>query len=132
MRLFCLLIFTTQLISCNSGDNEGESELIACTAVYVYGIRVNLNDSITGEAISTCDVSYSITEGAHIDTNEFTGGISCENITFIRGAGERSGVYDVNIKKSGYELWESIGVIVNNDYCHVVPVVLEAFLVPQN
>jgi len=132
MRLLCLFILTTQLTSCTSVESEYESDPIACTADYVYGIRVNLNDSISGEPISTCDVSYSITEGAYIETNEFIGGTSCENITFIQGAGERSGVYDVDIEKLGFEPWESIGVIVNGGYCHVEPVVLEAFLVPQN
>ena len=46
------------------------------------------------------------------------------------GAGERPGTYDITITKDGFMTWTAENVTVTADECHVIPVSLDANLIP--
>lgn len=130
MRHSLILLSLFTLFSCQGDDDDQEDIGLVCTAEFVYGLNISLFDSVSGEPLSICDVNYSITEGEYLDESDPNDFDRCDVITSILGAGERTGVYDIEIEKAGFEPWTTEGVIVNGDECHVTTVKLEAFLVP--
>ena len=107
MKRFFVAILIIFLSSC-SGDGIWGGSDVVCTTEFVYGIKIDLYDSLTQQRISVCDTSYSIIDGAYTETGDFTGDPSCDTSYSVLAAGERSGTYSVEVSKLGYETWRSV------------------------
>jgi hypothetical protein len=98
-----------------------------CTAIFVYGLNVEVRDSATGIPAGN-GATVLATSGTFVEQlvriNPPT-----DSLTFV-GAGERRGVYIVSVEKPGYRYWQSDLVSVAFDGCHVVPVSLDVRLRP--
>lgn len=101
----------------------GMTEPIACTAEFVYGISVQVRDSVSGAPV-TEDLEGQLTAPRYAETMEAWGNV-------LVGAGERPGTYTVVVAATGYEEWRREGVRVEAGRCHVTPVSMDADLTPQ-
>lgn len=127
IRALLVLMTISFLVACSDDDKA-----LICTTEYVFGITVNLYDSVSGEPVSRCETSYQIVDGQYLeDDNDNFSNDTCETSTSIYAAGERAGTYDITITKTGYETWDTNDLIVNEDECHVNTVTVDAFLVPN-
>lgn len=90
-----------------------------CTTEYRYGLTITLKD---GAGTPICDATVVAVDGAYRETLK---AMSCE----YGGAGERAGVYDVTITKSGFKT-TTINVGVSKDECHVHTEVRNLTLTP--
>lgn len=84
-----------------------------CTAVFIYGLTVNLTDP-NGDPVT----------GATVVISE---GIFSETLTpvqdgFYTGAGERAGTYTLTVTATGFEPVTQNNIVVTADECHVTPV----------
>jgi hypothetical protein len=98
----------------------------ACTAVFVYGLNLEIRDAVTG-APAADGATATARDGAYTETLEPVPGPET-NLVRI-GAGERPGTYDVTVTKPGFVTWER-RVTVTADECHVHPVLLDVRLSP--
>jgi hypothetical protein len=89
----------------------------ACTAQFVYGLNVTVQDRVTGQRI--CDAQVIAVSGSYRETLDPRG--PTESCTYA-GAGERRGTYDITASKSGYISTAQTGIRVDADQCHVIPV----------
>ena len=87
-----------------------------CTAQFVYGLAVTVNDASTGRPV--CDAQVTAVSGSYRETLLTFG--SSANCSYA-GAGERPGVYDLAASKAGYTTASQNGVRVVADECHVIP-----------
>ena len=104
----------------------------ACTESCLdYGLPamvVSVSDSTTGAEVSTDSVTAVATDGSYIDI------VSEASVYALQGiylAYERPGTYAVLVTATGYELWDTAGVRVRMNGCHVEPRSLEARLGPD-
>lgn len=100
-----------------------KSPLVACDLSLVYGLTIVVTDSSSGAPLGGVETIVEVRDGAYVDTlpafgNEFS------------GAGERPGTYSVKVQRLGYRVWQSEGIRVRADECHVIPVRLTARLQP--
>lgn len=89
---------------------------VACTAQYVYGLSVTVQDKATGQRL--CDAEVIALSGTYRETLQTFG--SAETCDYV-GAGERSGVYDIQASRAGFRLGSVSSVRVAADECHVIP-----------
>src|SRR5262245_14582210 len=89
----------------------------ACTAQFVYGLAVTVQDVASGQRI--CDADVVAIDGSYRETLRSFG--PSESCTYS-GAGERPGVYELHASKTGFDPASVAGVRVASDPCHVVPV----------
>lgn len=96
---------------------------IECTAEYVYAVRIQAVNGLSGEPIK--GVSGWVQEADFVDSLEVpgTGG-------HAYAAGERPGTYSVSVRAPGYQPWDTAGVVVTADACHVHTEKLHAMLTP--
>lgn len=92
----------------------------ACTAEFVYGLNVVVND---GED-PICDAEVTIEEGDYTETLE-----SFECGSFV-GAGERAGTYRITVEAEGYLTEVVEDFVITDDECHVEPRSLDITLDP--
>ncbi len=105
------------LVACSS-----EPLGFACTADFRYGLSISVLD---GAGAPAAEGAFGLAvEGSHIDTMMVLG------TDVMVGAGERPGTYDITISKEGFMTWSAGNVTVTADECHVIPVSLEANLIP--
>ncbi|MCJ8311445.1 MAG: hypothetical protein HRU38_01925 [Saccharospirillaceae bacterium] len=123
MRNLYILMFVCVLSGCNAKTT--------CTLEARFGLTISLYDNVSGEPVSICDLSYIISDAEYLDDGDWIETLPCDNTFYIASATERAGVYDIQINKVGYEVWENKGVIVYSDVCHVEAVSLDAFLIPK-
>jgi hypothetical protein len=117
------LVFAAGLIlfAAGCGDTTGPG---ICTAQYVYGLNVEVRDALSHEPAAD-GATITASDGAYVDTLR----VMPDGLLAL-GAGERAGVYTLTIRKPGYQVWESIGIRVDRDRCHVHPVVVQAGIQP--
>ena len=101
--------------------NACRSPLVACNLNLVYGLIIVVTDSSSGAPLGGVETIVEVRDGAYVDTlppfgNEYS------------GAGERPGTYSVKVQRSGYRVWQSSGIRVREDDCHVIPVRVSARL----
>lgn len=111
---------------CSSGTDLGP---IACTANMVPGIVVEMRDATDGHAIA--DLASGIaSEGAFTDSlRPFESTSSQIADLFSRQAAlERKGTYHVHVERAGYLSWDTSGIVVTADVCHVQTVRVRARL----
>jgi hypothetical protein len=99
-----------------------ENTIQVCDDYAAAGLNVTAADSITGNAIAT-PVVVVAREGTFTDTRTLS-----EQQPIAALAWERAGTYTVEISAQGYLLWRRFGVRVDEDECHVIPVVIHAKL----
>ena len=102
------------LVGCSSSTG-------VCTAIFAYGITVDVIDTATQQSIAG-RVTGVLTDGAYTEVMMSIGG------EFLVGAGERQGTYRVEITREGFTSFVQSNVEVGHDGCHVVGVTLRAEL----
>ena len=107
-------------VACGDGVS-GPPDLV-CTAEAVFGLDVRVLDG-SGAPAAEGAVGIAV-EGAFADTLVRIGPDR------MAGAVERPGTYDVSVSKPGHRTWTATNVTVTEGECHVIPVGLEAVLVP--
>lgn len=113
------------LLSCNSGnDNFYPTN---CTEVYVYGLKVTVND-VMSNAIITDGLTVTSKGGNYEEQL-----MRLENYDFFVGVGEREGTYLIEITSNDYQMFTSANIIVSKteDDCHVITKELEFALQPN-
>jgi hypothetical protein len=93
-----------------------------CTALYAYGLTVTTVDAETGDSLTVTPMGIA-SDGAFSDTMQVFG-------NRLMGAGERAGTYDITVTAPGYARWDTTGITVTADECHVHGVGLTARLAP--
>lgn len=102
-----------------------------CTLVLVPGIAVEVRDRITNEFLATTPRGV-VVEGASVDSLVVSGFSDHvpPRVTTFHGARERAGRYVVRIEADGYAPWDTAGIRVTEDDCHVRTVRFTAELEP--
>jgi hypothetical protein len=114
MRLLTVLIVTLVTAACSSQQSS------VCTALYAYGITVTVLDASTSESLPVAPAG-TVRDGNFSDSMTVMG-------NQLVGAGERAGTYDVMVTAPGYTAWDTAGIVVTADECHVHGVGLTATL----
>lgn len=94
-----------------------------CTALYAYGLTVTTVDASSGDSLTVTPTGIA-RDGAYSDTMHVFG-------NRLMGAGERAGTYDIMVTAPGYARWDTSGITVTADECHVHGVGLTARLAPE-
>ena len=102
---------------------------VVCTGQFVYGLGVQVQDSVTGAWIAS-GATLTARDGAFVDSASARGSGPEWDAQPLAAAGERPGTYDVTVRREGYRLWTRSGVQVEGGTCHVRPVQLVARLQP--
>jgi hypothetical protein len=99
-----------------------------CTTEFVYGLQVDVVDSLTGAPAGRGAVVIA-RDGSYADTakSQLPPGSPAEGQTLLL-AGERRGTYEVTVQRPGDQAWRQAGVRVTGDACHVRPTHLTARL----
>lgn len=122
MRSSALLLFVSIVLAGLSGCNESTAPL--CTDEWVYGLRVQVRDAFTGEPAASGSLIIA-TDGSYADT------LRVVDDLLALGAGERAGIYSLAISKLGYQPLQMHNIRVTRGPCHVTPVVVVPYLVPE-
>lgn len=85
-------------------------------------ISVSVLDAATGD-------SAGVTPAGTVRDGEFEEALQAFGNS-LSGPFEREGTYDVSITAPGYAGWDTTGVVVTADECHVKTVVLTVRLAP--
>ena len=105
------------LPACSSSTPTG----VACTAIYVYGISLKVQDAVTGARITDSAV-VRITDGSYVESYNYLGPADQPTSGMLAAAGERAGTYSISIRKTGFAPYDTTGIKVTRDVCHVHPV----------
>jgi hypothetical protein len=98
---------------------------LVCTTLAVAGLNLTVTDSASNAPVFVNSLSISARSGTVRDSVLYP----TQTLPLALGmAFERPGTWEVRINASGYKPWESLGVVVGNDLCHVIPVALSARL----
>jgi hypothetical protein len=90
-----------------------------CTAIAVDALAVTVVDAATGQRI--CDATVTAVDGSFRSAlRAFPAGAECS----YSGPTERTGRYEVQVSRAGYEPAVLRDVRVSADECHVIPVAL--------
>ena len=101
----------------------GNSDDPYCTAEFRYGIVVEARDAATNAPLT--GARGAVREGAYVDS---LSGLA--QVGVGHAAGERAGVYSVEVERAGFATWRVGDVVVSADRCHVRTVRLVARLQP--
>jgi hypothetical protein len=115
-------------IACQSLADQDRP--IGCTGDVRPGIEVEIRDAVSGQP--RADIARGIvTEGAFLDSLRPGTMLSTAPTDLLSrvAAHERSGTYEVHIQANGYRPWDTAGIVVRADVCHVITVRLKTTLV---
>ncbi len=98
-----------------------------CTTEFVYGITVNVVDSVSG-APAGAGATLVVQDGAYSEA--ITHPATSSNSESFNAAGERPGTYSLSVTRNGYKAWSASGITVTKDACHVKGVAITARLQP--
>jgi hypothetical protein len=93
---------------------------VACALNVVPGVEVEVRDRVTGELLTTAPRGVA-REGAFQDSLR-VGATTLENpprVMTLIGADERTGRYVVQVEADGYQAWDTAGIQVTPNECHV-------------
>lgn len=96
------------------------SEPGACLLNILPAVEVEVRDRVSSELLTTTPRGV-VREGAFQDSLR-VGGTTFENpprVVTLIGADERTGRYVVQVVADGYQAWDTTGVQVTADECHV-------------
>ena len=108
---------------------QGLFDPVVCTTEYVYGLNVQVQDSLTGAWIAS-GATLIVREGTFVDSVTAPGNRPQEDQFPLLAAGERPGTYDVLVRREGYRPWSRSDIRVRSGTCHVERVNLIARLQP--
>jgi hypothetical protein len=112
------------------GCDEGSLDPVACTTEYVSGLVLEVREAGTGAPAAQGAVA-TVTDGDYVEVA--AGPVSGDpNAVFIAAAGERPGTYAIQVVREGYITWDTAGVVVEADICHVIPEQVPVGLVPAS
>jgi hypothetical protein len=102
-----------------------------CTLNIVPGVVVEVRDGVTGQFLTTTPRGV-VRQGTFVDSLEVSGFTDDvpPRVATLAGADERAGIYVVQIEADGYLPWDTTGVRVTEDDCHVRTVHFTADLNP--
>lgn len=117
---FCVL--SLPVLGCDVG---------ACTLNIVPAVEVDVKDGVTSEFLTTTPRGV-VREGTFEDSLEVSGYTTDvpPRVRTLIGADERPGRYVVQIEADGYLPWDTAGVRVSEDDCHVRTATFTAALDP--
>jgi hypothetical protein len=117
MRRPLVVIFVSAVAAaaCSSAGPSGPGS-IACTAQFVYGLAVTVQDKASSQRL--CDAEVVAVSGSYRETLRVFG--AADSCTYS-GAGERAGVYEVQATRAGFQVATVSDVRVAADECHVIP-----------
>lgn len=122
---YCAALSVLAVAGCDLLD----SSATICTANFVFGLVVAVQDSSTG-APAASGAQLIAQDGTWADTVGFPPSRPDLDAQPLVSAGERAGSYAVTVRKAGFQDWQRTGVVVTADECHVHPVELTARLQP--
>ncbi len=118
--LLCVAFACATLAAASACSDEPIGPI--CTAEAVFGIQVDVLDgSGAPAALGATGVAV---EGAFTDT------LMIFDAVRMAGVVERPGLYEVSISKPGFVTWSARNIAVTAGECHVIPVRLQAHLIP--
>ena len=103
-----------------------------CTLEARWGISLQLRP-VPSPLPSLETVFGWVHDGSFVDSLRFVGVIRREDgvdVALLGAAIERPGLYDVHVRRAGFEPWDSTGVWVRDRRCHVQTVRIDVVLVP--
>lgn len=109
------------------GGCDALSNEVICTAILVYGIRVTVQDSVSGAPVAS-GAQLIARDGAYADTASFPANQPNFDGLPLQAAPERPGTYIVTVRKTGFGDWVRNVTVVREDECHVRSVELTARL----
>lgn len=124
---FCSILLIAA--SCSGSSDPLPSPI--CTAVFLYGLDVYVNDSLTNAHIAS-GASLVARDGTFKDSVAFPAARPEVDAFPLKSAGERAGTYTITVTKPGYQAWTRTSVKVTSDECHVIPVNVTALLKPTS
>ena len=109
-----------------AGCDEGSLSPIVCTEQFVYGLQIEVREADAGAPAAQGAVA-TVTDGDYVEV--VAGPVSGRpDALFIGAAGERAGTYDIEVARDGFEIWDTTGVVVDEDICHVLTEEVRVFL----
>jgi hypothetical protein len=125
------LVAPLALLACQSGPptpdgNAGptpEPDQVMCTMEARSSISIAVLDAATGDSLGAMPTG-TVREGAFEEALQGFG-------NQLAGPFERKGTYDVTVTAPGYASWDTTGVVVTADECHVQTVQLTVRLAPD-
>ncbi len=123
------LCVVSAALGCSSFLDRGP---LLCTDNMAPGIIVEIRDGTDGHAIADL-ASGTVTDGAFSDSLARAEGTSplLADLFSRQAASERAGTYRVHVDRPDYRSWDTAGVVVTADACHVRTVRLRANLTPM-
>jgi hypothetical protein len=117
-------LVTTRLVSACSDPG-------VCTTDILPAVAVEVRDASTDGFIAGL-VRGVVTDGAFEDSLRVIGSLGTDPPvqTTLGGADERAGTYEVHLEAAAYEAWDTAGVRVTRDDCHVRTATFTARLAP--
>jgi hypothetical protein len=125
-RTLCALLAGAALGLLGACDLVDSRDVI-CTGVFVSGLRVTVQDSVSGAAAAS-GAQLIAQDGAYADTASYPPNRPDLDAEPLQSAGERPGTYTVTVRIAGFLDWVRSGIVVTADECHVRPVALTARL----
>jgi hypothetical protein len=116
------------LLAATACSNSGPTD-IACSQVYVYGISLKVQNAVTGARI-TDSAAVQIKDGGYVEAYNYLGPADQPTSGVLSAAGERAGTYSISIRKDGFAPYDTAGIKVTRDVCHVHGVQVTAKLQP--
>ena len=109
------------------------SEPTNCTDESVPAVVVTVRDAVTNDYLTVVPEGV-VQDAAYQDSLRvlvFTLALP-ERVVSLAGADERRGVYTVRLEAEGYLPWDTSGVAVARNECHVITAELQALLDPAS
>ena len=128
-KISFVLIILILFFSCAKKDNYPK----VCTLEALSGIKIQILDIDTSENLS-CNSSAIVSEGEFEET--LTTSHMCDqtvtddNLLFLYGLEERSGIYSLELSVPDYESYFQDDILIKEDECHVIPKELTILVTP--
>ena len=101
-----------------------------CTAEMVWAISVEMRPGFA-EPPARKEAFGVVRDGSYLDSLRVfywtEAGDSVDKV-FLHAAGQRDGIYDVTVRRSGFQTWDTTGVRVRDDGCHPITAELRVTL----
>jgi hypothetical protein len=106
------------------------SDPVFCTDDTPPAVEVTIRDLVTQDYLTVVPRGV-VREGAFADSLVvWHGTVDPPQVLSMAAAFERSGVYAVHVEADEYEPWDTAGVAVSRNECHVITAQLTAALNP--
>lgn len=119
------LVATATAIACTEPLNTN------CTDIGILPVAVYVRDAASDTGIAS-GATLVLASAGFVDSANFEDGFPHLNdfALAVYSSVERPGVYSATVRREGYAPWDTAGVTVGADQCHVHPKVLIARLQP--